>query len=269
MRRWTAFPPRPIERGRRFSQSVESVDVTYTYPSAARPALRGISLRIGRGESIGIIGPSGAGKSTLVNILLGLLLPDEGRVLVDGQDLRDDPRTWQLQIGYVPQSIYIMDDTLRRNVAFGLPGADIDDSAVWRALRIAGLQGFVERLPHGLDTVLGERGAQISGGELQRIAIARALYPDPAVLAFDEATSSLDVRTETDVMTSIRDLRRSKTIIIVSHRQTTIAHCDRIYALDRGRLVGDDRAPERQGADGGIPNSRGRGERRGASARLP
>ena len=186
-----------------------------------------------------------------------------------GRALRDDPRTWQLQIGYVPQSIYIMDDTLRRNVPFGLPGADIDDSAVWRALRIAGLQGFVERLPHGLDTVLGERGVQISGGELQRIAIARALYPDPAVLAFDEATSSLDVRTETDVMTSIRDLQRSKTIIIVSHRQTTIAHCDRIYALDRGRLDGDDRAPERQGADGGIPNSRGRGERRGASARLP
>jgi ABC-type multidrug transport system fused ATPase/permease subunit len=240
--------PRPAERDPRFSGAVESVDVTYTYPSAAGPALRAVSVKIGCGESIGIIGPSGAGKSTLVNILLGLLVPDEGRVLVDGRDMRDEPRRWQAQIGYVPQSIYVMDDTLRCNVAFGLPIEDIDDAAVRRVLEAAGLHGLAGRLPHGLDTVLGERGIRISGGELQRIGIARALYHDPAVVVFDEATSSLDIATEREVMASVRARQGSRTIVIVSHRPTAIEHCDRIYELAGGRLAVDRRAGEGEGA---------------------
>src|SRR5262249_4532973 len=162
--------------------------------------------------------------------------PDAGRVLVDGRDIRDDSRGWQGQIGYVPQSIYVMDDTLRRNVAFALPDEEIDDVAVRKALGAAGLHGVLGRLPHGLDTVLGERGVRVSGGELQRIGIARALYHDPAVVVFDEATSSLDIPTERDVMASVHGRRGSKTIVVVSHRSTAIEHCDRIYELVGGRL---------------------------------
>jgi ABC-type multidrug transport system fused ATPase/permease subunit len=258
-------PPRRAKTGPRFSGAVELVDVTYTYPAAAGPALRGVSMRIGCGESIGIIGPSGAGKSTLVNILLGLLVPDEGRVLVDGRDMRGDPGRWQGQIGYVPQSIYVMDDTVRRNVAFGLPDEDIDDAAVRSALGAAGLLRLVGQLPHGLDTVLGERGIRISGGELQRIGIARALYHDPAVVVFDEATSSLDIATEQEVMASVHARQGRRTIVIVSHRPTAIEHCDRIYELVGGQLVVGRRAGKGRGADAPGPAA---GSRRSALRRL-
>jgi ATP-binding cassette, subfamily B, bacterial PglK len=223
--------------GARLVGRVEFSRVAYTYDGAAAPALVELSLTINRGESVGIIGASGAGKTTLVDVLLGLLTPDSGAVLVDGVDIRESLRGWQDQIGYVPQSIFLTDDTLRNNVAFGLPPAQIDEAAVRRALAAAQLEEFVDSLPMGLDTVVGERGVRLSGGQRQRIGIARALYHDPALLVLDEATSSLDTATEREVMQAVSSLRGSKTIVIVAHRLSTVEHCSRLYRLERGRVV--------------------------------
>lgn len=218
--------------------------VNYTYVGASRPALTNLSLIIHRGESVGFIGASGAGKSTLVDILLGLLTPNTGEVRVDGEDIQSNLRNWQDQIGYVPQSIFLTDDSLRRNVAFGLADAQIDEAAVWRAIRAAQLEDFVQALPQGLDTVVGERGIRLSGGQRQRIGIARALYHDPAVLVLDEATSSLDTATEHGVMQAVRALHGIKTIIIVAHRLSTVEHCDRLYRLEEGRVVEEGKTTE-------------------------
>ena len=188
---------------------------------------------------MGIVGPSGSGKSTLVDVVLGLLTPDVGQVQVDGQDIQHCLRDWQDQIGYVPQSIYLTDDTLRRNVAFGLPGDEIDASAVQRAIRAAQLEEFVADLPDGLDTIVGERGIRLSGGQRQRIGIARALYHDPAVLVLDEATSALDAATERGVMQSVTALHGTKTILIVAHRMSTVEHCDRLYRMHKGKVVAE------------------------------
>ena len=214
-------------------------EVVYAYPGAATRALHGLNLRIGKGESVGFIGASGAGKSTLVDILLGLLEPDGGEVSVDGVPIRTNLRGWQDRIGYVPQTIYLTDDTLRRNVAFGLPAGQVDEAAVWRALRAAQLDGFVAGLPQGLETVVGERGVRLSGGQRQRIGIARALYRNPEILVLDEATSSLDTATENEVMQAVRSLHGSKTIVIVAHRLSTVADCDRLYRLEQGRVVAE------------------------------
>ena len=211
--------------------------VTYVYPGASTAALTDLSITIRRGESVGVVGDSGAGKSTLVDILLGLLTPDRGEVRVDGEDIRQALRNWQDQIGYVPQSIFLTDDTVARNVAFGLPADKIDTAAVWRAIRAAQLEDFVHDLPQGLATVVGERGVRLSGGQRQRIGIARALYHDPAVLVLDEATSSLDIDTERGVMQAVRTLHGRKTVVIVSHRPSTVEQCDRLYRLDQGRMV--------------------------------
>ena len=213
--------------------------VTYTYPGAAEPALKDISLTIKHGESVGFIGASGAGKSTLVDILLGLLTPNSGEVRVDGKNIQANLRNWQDQIGYVPQSIFLTDDTLRRNVAFGLPESQIDDTAITRAIQAAQLEEFVTSLPDGLETLVGERGIRLSGGQRQRIGIARALYHDPAVLVLDEATSALDIATEDGVMQAVTALQGSKTIIIVAHRLSTVTHCDRLYRLERGVVVAE------------------------------
>jgi ABC-type multidrug transport system fused ATPase/permease subunit len=210
---------------------------TYAHAAADGPVLANISLRIARGESIGIIGVSGAGKSTLIDVLLGLLEPGVGSVRIDGVDIRDDLRGWQRQIGYVPQVIYITDDSLRRNVAFGVPDEEIDDAAVRRAISLARLDAFVAALPSGLDTILGDRGIRISGGERQRVGIARALYHDPSVLVLDEATSSLDMETERGLVSTVRDLRGAKTIVIVAHRYSALEQCDRIYELRGGRVT--------------------------------
>jgi ATP-binding cassette, subfamily B, bacterial PglK len=217
--------------------TLEMKGVSFTYPGAPKPALKNATLRIEEGQSIGFIGESGAGKSTLVDILLGLLLPDQGRVEVNGFDIRNDLRGWQRRVGYVPQFIYLTDDSLRRNVGFGLPDDAIDDEKVHRALRAAQLEEFVAELPSGLDTVVGERGVRLSGGQRQRIGIARALYHDPDVLVLDEATSSLDVATERDVMNAVAALHGSKTTLIVAHRMTTLEHCDRIFRLHGGQVV--------------------------------
>jgi ABC-type multidrug transport system fused ATPase/permease subunit len=220
-----------------FRSALELRQVTYAYPNVTEPALKNISLTIQCGEAVGFIGTSGAGKSTLVDLLLGLLAPDSGEVQVDGRNIQENLRGWQDQIGYVPQSIFLADDSLRRNVAFGLSNALIDDAAVQRAIKDAQLEAFVASLPDGLETTVGERGVRLSGGQRQRIGIARALYHDPAVLVLDEASSALDTATEHDVMQAVRALQGSKTILIVAHRLSTVTHCNRLYRLEKGQVV--------------------------------
>lgn len=226
-----------------FNNELRIIDLTFQYPGAPFPSLQGMSLSIKRGEYVGFIGSSGSGKSTLVDVILGLLAPTGGRVEVDGHDIQPALRQWQDQIGYVPQSIYLTDDTLRRNVAFGLPNGQIDDLAVTSAIKAAQLDEFVATLPQGLETVVGERGIRLSGGQRQRIGIARALYHDPPVLVLDEATSSLDSETEQGVMAAVTALQGIKTVIVVAHRLSTVENCDRLFRLEQGRVVGEG-APE-------------------------
>lgn len=220
-----------------FNSNLEIDQISFRYPSVEVQALSDVSLMIPRGASVGFVGGSGAGKSTLVDLILGLLTPGGGIVKVDGLDIQENLRGWQGQIGYVPQSIFLTDDTLRRNIAFGLPTDKIDESAVWLAVRAAQLEQFVNDLPMRLDTTVGERGVCISGGERQRIGIARALYHNPQVLILDEATSSLDNLTEQAVMESVNKLRHGMTIILIAHRLTTVRECDQIYLLHRGCIA--------------------------------
>ncbi len=225
---------------RPFRNSINLENVTFAYSGAPQPALRGLSLTVRHGESVGIMGASGTGKSTLVDVLLGLLIPQTGVVTVDGEDVHANLRNWQRQVGYVPQTIYLTDDSLRRNIAFGVAKEDIDDAAVWRSLRDAQLDVFVGSLPEGLDTIVGERGVRLSGGQRQRIGIARALYHDPAVLVLDEATSSLDAATESGVIDAVKALRGNKTIIVVAHRLGSVEHCDRVVMIANGRVTNED-----------------------------
>lgn len=210
--------------------------LSFRYPDSDADVLASVDVDIPKGRSIGFVGGSGSGKSSLVDILLGLLPPSSGQVLVDGREIADDLRGWQDQIGYVPQMIYLTDDTLRRNVAFGVPDGEVDEVAVWRAVRAAQLEQFVNSLPEGLDTQVGERGVRLSGGQRQRIGIARALYHDPEVLVLDEATSALDNETEADVMDAVNAMHGMKTLIIVAHRLSTVAHCDYIYRVEAGSV---------------------------------
>ena len=222
-------------------RSLRMENITYRYPDAQRAALERVSLEIRPGSSVGFVGGSGAGKSTLIDVLLGLLTPGEGRVLVDDVDIHDNLRGWQNQIGYVPQNIYLTDDTLRGNVAFGVAPEQIDDAAVRRALRAAQLEEFVQQLSDGLETMVGERGVRLSGGQRQRIGIARALYHDPSILVLDEATSSLDTVTERGVMEAVSALRGAKTVLIVAHRLSTVESCDMVVRLSHGSVtqIGD------------------------------
>jgi ABC-type multidrug transport system fused ATPase/permease subunit len=220
-----------------FNKQLELKDVSFKYPTAATPSLKNVSLVVNRGEAVGFVGPSGAGKSTLVDVILGLFAPTSGVVEVDGNDVHQNLRNWQNQIGYVPQAIYLTDDTLRRNVAFGLNDENIDDELVREAIRLAQLHDFVATLPDGLQTVVGERGVRLSGGQRQRIGIARALYHKPSVLVLDEATSSLDTPTEHGVMQAVQALQGSKTVIIVAHRLSTVEYCDRLYRIEDSRIT--------------------------------
>jgi len=195
------------------------------------------SLTIRAGESVGIVGESGSGKSTLVDLLIGILNPQGGAIRVNGRDIRTNRRYWQDRIGYVPQYVYLMDTTIRKNVAFGLPEQAINDEDVERALEMANLLEFVQGLPNGLSTVVGERGVRLSGGQRQRLGIARALYGNPEVIVLDEATSALDERTEREIVESLREISHDHTLVIVAHRISTLAHCTRMIRLDCGRIV--------------------------------
>jgi len=221
----------------RFRDALTVERMSFHYPGRLDDALHEIDMRIPRGSCVGFIGGSGAGKSTLVDVILGLQAPTNGRVCADSVDIHENLRGWQALIGYVPQTIFLTDDTLRRNVAFGLADSDINEEAVRRAIRAAQLDEFVASLPAALETTVGERGVRLSGGQLQRIGIARALYHDPEVLVLDEATSSLDTATERGVMAAVRTLRGHKTLIIVAHRLSTVEHCDWLYRLEGGQIV--------------------------------
>jgi ATP-binding cassette, subfamily B, bacterial PglK len=220
-----------------FKKALVLEGIDFRYPSTEALVLKEISLSIRQGESVGFIGSTGAGKSTLVDIILGLLVPVSGAVRVDGVDIQTNLRGWQDNVGYVPQSIFLTDDTIRRNIAFGLPVDKIDEAAVWSSLRAAQLEQFVNDLPEGLNTLIGEGGVRLSGGQRQRIGIARALYHDPAVLVLDEATSSLDTATENDFMEAACALKGDKTLIIVAHRLSTVEHCDYLYKIEGGRML--------------------------------
>lgn len=212
-------------------------EITYKYNDSDKQVLNQASMIIRKGESIGIAGSSGAGKTTAVDILLGILSPQEGKVLADGIDIKEDRKGWLVQTGYIPQMIFMLDDTIRANVAFGISKTEISDKEVWKALKDASLDDFVKSLPNGLDTQIGERGVRLSGGQRQRVGIARALYKNPEILVFDEATSALDIETESAIMDSIHQLQGKKTMIIIAHRLTTIEACDHIFKVENGKIV--------------------------------
>lgn len=220
----------------RIKERIELRNVCYTYPGSDKSVIRDISIDVPRGSSVAIIGPSGSGKTTLVDILMGLYRPDRGAVLVDGKDIQLFPEGWKKAIGYVPQNIYLMDDSIRRNVAFGCRDEDIDDQRLAESIMLSQLQDLVNQLPDGLDTLVGEHGVRLSGGQRQRIGIARALYNDPDVLVLDEATSSLDSETEREISAAIENLAGKKTIIIIAHRLSTIENCNMIYRLTKGGI---------------------------------
>jgi ABC-type multidrug transport system fused ATPase/permease subunit len=215
--------------------SIVLTNVSFRYHE--RWALRNVNLSIPRGESLGIVGASGSGKSTLVDVILGLIIPQEGQVTIDGRDMIEVAGQWRKRIGYVPQSIYLTDDTLKRNIALGIADVDIDNDALNRVLRQANLSSFVASLSKGVDTPVGELGTFLSGGQRQRIGIARALYHNPDVLILDEATSALDSETERSVLDAVYTLANDKTIIIVAHRISTVSRCARLIVLNEGRIV--------------------------------
>ncbi|MBD5491582.1 MAG: ABC transporter ATP-binding protein [Lachnospiraceae bacterium] len=194
-------------------------------------------MEVKKGQSVGIMGPSGAGKSTIVDILLGLLHAQEGTITCDGRDIFENYPSWLARIGYIPQSIYLIDESIRDNIAFGIDADRIDDKRIWEVLEEAQLKSFVEELPDGLNTTIGDRGVRISGGQRQRLGIARALYHDPEILVFDEATSALDGDTETAVMEAVNSFHGRKTMVIIAHRLNTIAKCDIIYKVENEKIT--------------------------------
>ena len=222
-----------IEKKEKFVNNVVLSNVVWKYPDNKKAILKGINLEIKKGESVAFIGESGAGKTTLADIILGLYVPQEGTVTVDGVSIYDIPHDWSKIVGYVPQSVYLLDDTIRNNILFG--EKQVDDKKIWEALKQAQLYDFVKTLPEGLDTIVGERGIKFSGGQRQRIAIARALYYNPDILVLDEATSALDNETEEALMESIEALQGLKTLIIIAHRLSTIRSCDKIYEIKDGK----------------------------------
>ena len=224
-----------------FNNELKLNHVSYRYPNTSKYILQDVDFTIKARTSIGIIGPSGAGKSTLVDVLLGLLIPEKGNITMDGEDIRDLGVRWNRNVGYVPQSVYLTDATIRENIAFGIPEGQIDDTMVWNALEMAQLADFVRKQPNGLDTCVGERGVKFSGGQRQRVAIARALYLNPEILILDEATAALDNETERTLMEAIESLQGQKTLIVVAHRLTTIQKCDYVYEVSEGKIVERDK----------------------------
>ena len=229
--------PEPLGLVKKLDTYIKMQDLDYQYPNTENKVLDAAEIQIKNGSSIGIIGSSGAGKTTAVDVLLGLLIPNKGGVYIDGVSIRDDIGGWLNQIGYIPQNIFMLDGSIRENVAFEAEEDNIDDERIWEVLREAALDDFVRTLPDEINTEIGERGVRLSGGQRQRIEIARALYSNPSILFFDEATSALDNDTEAAIMQSIHELHGKKTLIIIAHRLTTLEKCDYIYRVNNGKII--------------------------------
>lgn len=221
----------------RLRDKIELKGIAYAYPNTDKLIFDNAYMAIPYGKSVGIMGTSGAGKSTIVDILLGLLKVREGSITCDGVDIFDNYPAWLAQIGYIPQSIYLVDEPIRNNIAFGIADDEIDDGRIWETLEEAQLKEFIKTLPDGIDTPIGDRGVRISGGQRQRLGIARALYHNPEILVFDEATSALDNETEAAVMEAINSFHGKKTMVIIAHRLNTIEKCDIIYKVDEGKII--------------------------------
>ena len=226
-----------VQRNDLLFKSIKLDNVDFIYPNSNYSALSGINLEINSGESIGFIGASGSGKTTLIDILLGLLTPKKGSVTLNNKLLQEQVRVWHENVAYLPQEVFLVDNTLACNIALGVDSSDIDYSKLKLAISKANLTDLVERLPEGLETRLGERGARISGGQRQRVALARAFYFERSVLIMDEATSALDTATEFEINEEIKLLKGTITIIVIAHRLSTVKSCDRIYKMERGRIV--------------------------------
>ena len=217
-----------------FKETIELKQLSFHYPESEQWILKNANLKIAKNTSVAFIGASGAGKTTAADLILGILEPQEGTIAIDGTDIRKCMSSWHESIGYIPQTIYLMDDTIRANIAFGIPQSEVDEEAIQKALKEAQLDQFVVELPEGLDTIVGDRGVKLSGGQRQRIGIARALYRNPKVLILDEATSALDNETEKEVMQAIDGLHGTRTLIVIAHRLSTIKNCDKIYEVGDG-----------------------------------
>jgi len=220
-----------------FNNDILLKDLSFNYKAENKSAINNITMSIKKGTRVGIIGRSGSGKSTLVDIILGLLEPEKGEILVDGINIKDNKRSWQSYIGYIPQDIYLLDDTIKNNITFGIDKNDINKKLLYESIKIAQLEKFVESSKNKLDTVVGNRGIKISGGEKQRIGIARALYNNPEILIFDEATSALDVDNENKILDEIYEGIGNKTLIVISHRNNTVKYCDLIYVMEQGKII--------------------------------
>jgi len=252
-------PPAPLPPAKQETQirplqeAIRLEVVSFIYPGASNPAISGAQFAIYAGERIGILGQSGSGKSTLMDLLLGLQVPTDGRILVDGVELGGSSlEQWRRKVAHVPQAIFLADSSIADNIAFGVPSGARDWSRIEDAARRAHLMEFVDQLPDGLETIVGERGTRLSGGQRQRIGIARALYKQATVLVLDEATSALDLATEEEVNSAIRALDRSLTIVVVSHRTSGLAMCDRWFRLDHGTVHEVPRPTIEDGIAGGL-----------------
>lgn len=221
----------------KFEKQLRVEGITYSYPESETTALKSISFPVNKGQSIALIGKSGAGKTTLVDVILGLLIPEGGDIKVDNQSIYKDLKSWQKLVGYIPQSIFLIDDTIERNIAFGVPDELIDHQKLFEAIAAAQLEELIAELPAGIETSVGEKGVRLSGGQRQRIGIARALYHCREILVLDEATSALDSDTENLITEAIRSLSGQKTIIVIAHRLSTVEYCDQVYLLDKGQIV--------------------------------
>ncbi len=220
-----------------FNQTIELKNLSFRYPESEKWILKNAALTIDKNTSVAFVGASGAGKTTAADLILGILEPQEGAILIDGMDIKECMSSWHEKLGYIPQTIYLMDDTIRANIAFGIPEAEIDNDAIENAIKEAQLDKLVHSLPDGLDTMIGDRGVKLSGGQRQRIGIARALYRDPQVLILDEATSALDNETEKEVMAAIDGLHGTRTLIVIAHRLSTIKNCDFVYEVGGGKII--------------------------------
>ena len=220
----------------KFEKQVEFKSISFKYPKSEKIILKNINIKLFKGETVGFIGPSGSGKSTIVDLFNGLLKPTEGMIYVDGVPMNDCIKSWQKLIGYVPQQVFLTDSSIASNIAFGLPESEIDQLKLEKTIQKADLKTFIDSLPNGLETTVGERGLQISGGQMQRIGIARALYNDPEILILDEMTSALDEETERKVLSSIRELKNEKTILVITHRKNALKDCNKVFRLNGGVL---------------------------------